>query len=139
MFPGVMVGLKGWERSHSQGAGLGNESSRGILYAPPSVNQKLQGKGIERFLAEFFKVKTKDTELWLLTETTPWPGTRRLKSIVYRLDAKRGSVTRRLFEASISVENKKDNPGVQVTASPYGDFEDFLPPLPDRRQVGKHT
>src|SRR6185312_1460605 len=97
MFPGVELGLVGWERSHSQGAGTGKESPHGILYAPAEVNQQLQNKGIEQFMRDFFKVKAKDAELFLTTDTTPWPGTLRLKSIEYKFEAKRGGVRRTLL------------------------------------------
>src|ERR1700743_142073 len=93
MFPGIELGLVGWERSHSQGAGTGQESASGILYAPSEVNQALQNKGIEQFLRDFFKVKAQDADLFLTTDTTPLPGTRRLQSIEYLLDAKRRSIS----------------------------------------------
>lgn len=39
MFPGIEVGLPGWQRSHSQGSGTGFESPNAIRYAPEEVNQ----------------------------------------------------------------------------------------------------
>lgn len=133
MFRGIELGLEGWERSHSQGAGTGRESPHGILYAPKEVNQRLQNRGIEQFIRDFFLVKSPDVELYLITDTTAWPLTRRLRSIEYVLQAKRGAVTRTLFEASIEVSNDRKNPRVSVSAAPRGDFEEFLPTLPKKK------
>jgi len=133
MFPGIELGLQGWERSHSQGAGTGCESPHGILYAPKEVNQHLQNRGIEQFLRDFFQVKAPDVELFLTTDTAAWPGTRRLRCIEYVLEAKRGAVRRTLFEASIEVSNDRERPRVTIRATPRGDFEEFLPVLPKRK------
>jgi hypothetical protein len=134
LFTGVQVGLPGWDRAHSQGAGTGKESSRGILYAPADVNRNLQNDKLERFIREFFKLKAPDVELYLTTDTTPWPGTLRLQCIDYKLDAKRGSKRRTLFEASIEIENKRQSPRISISASPYANFEDFLPaPSPKKK------
>ena len=134
LFTGVEVGLPGWDRAHSQGAGTGKESSRGILYAPAEVNRNLQNDKLERFLRDFFKLKAKDVELYLTTDTQAWPGTMRLKSIDYKIEAKRGGKTRTLFEASIEIANTRTNPRVSISATPFADFEEFLPPLPPKKK-----
>ena len=119
MFPGVEVGLSGWQRSHSQGSGTGFESPNAIRYAPEEVNQEFQRLGIERYLRELVELKPADTELWLTTVTATHPRTLRLKEIQYRVDAvKRGS-SRRLFEASIEVADQRLNPRVTVNATPF--------------------
>jgi hypothetical protein len=38
LFPGIQVGLSGWQRSHSQGSGTGFESPNAIRYAPEEIN-----------------------------------------------------------------------------------------------------
>jgi len=133
MFPSIELGLKGWERSHSQGAGTGHESPHGILYAPKEVNQQLQNRGIEQFIRDFFQVKAKDVDLYLTTVTTAWPRTRRLQSIEYVLEARRGNIRRTLLEASIEVSNDRERPRIKVSAQERGDFEEFLPILPKKK------
>jgi hypothetical protein len=118
MFPGIEVGLPGWQRAHSQGAGTGFESSSAIRYAPEEVNQQYQRLGIERYLRELFSLKPADTELWLTTVTTTHPKTLRLKEIQYRVDALKGATSRRLFEASIEVADHRINPRVTGKAAP---------------------
>jgi hypothetical protein len=116
-FPGVEVGLPGWERAHSQGSGTGHESAHAIRYAPAEVNQEFQRLGIERFIRELFDAKAADVELRLKTVTYTHPGTLRLKEIQYRVDAVRRGVSRPLFEASIEVENKRDRPRVAAAVT----------------------
>ena len=77
LFPSIVVGLFGWERAHSQGAGLGAESAAGIRYAPAEVNQHYQRLGIERHLRELVQRKPADVDLWLTTVTTTHARTRR--------------------------------------------------------------
>lgn len=119
MLPGIAVGLAGWHRAHSQGAGTGSESEHGIMYAPEEVNQHFQRLGIERYLRELFQRTPSNVELWLTTVTTAHPLTRRLKEIQYRVDAVRGRDSRRLFEASIEVSNSRTAPKIDVHATPY--------------------
>lgn len=118
-FRGIELGLPGWQRAHSQGAGTGFESSHAIRYAPAEVNQQFQRLGIERYLRELVELKPDDTELWLTTVTTTHPGTLRLKEIQYRVDAVRRSRSRRILEASIEIEDSKINPRVTVRAIPF--------------------
>lgn len=113
------MGLVGWQRSHSQGSGTGQESATAIRYAPSEVNQKYQNLGIERYLRELVDLKPPDTELWLTTTTAAHPGTLRLKEIQYRVDAVKQGMSRRIFEASIEVEDKRINPRVTTNATPF--------------------
>lgn len=118
MFPGIEVGLHGWQRAHSQGAGTGHESPFAIRYAPEEVNQCFQRLGIERYLRELVALKPDDTQLWLTTVTSTHPGTLRLKEIQYRVDALRLNQSRRLLEASIEVEDNRINPRVSIQSTP---------------------
>jgi hypothetical protein len=119
LLPAIEVGLVGWQRAHSQGAGTGAESPNAIRYAPEEVNQRFQRLGIERYIRELFDRKPADTELWLTTVTSTHPRTLRLKEIQYRLDAVRNVQSRRLFEASITIEDKRINPHVDSKATPF--------------------
>lgn len=116
-FRGIEVGLPGWQRAHSQGAGTGHESPHAIRYAPAEVNQEFQRLGIEKFVRDLFDAKALDVELILRTVTYTHPGTLRLKEIQYRVDALRRGVPRPLFEASIEVENKRDRPRITTNAT----------------------
>ena len=124
-FPGVEVGLEGWERAHSQGAGTGKESAEAIRYAPREVNQALQNKGIEDKIRKLYQsAEAHGVTLHLTTETRTHPGTLRLASIIYRLDGvKDGQKPVRLFEAEIAVENKRKEPRVTISASPHGAWD----------------
>ena len=119
MFPGIGVGLPGWQRSHSQGSGTGFESPSAIRYAPEEVNQQFQRLGIERYLRELVELKPSDTQLWLTTVTATHARTLRLKEIQYRVDAVKSGVSRKLFEASIEIADQRVNPRVSVTATPF--------------------
>jgi hypothetical protein len=128
-FPGIEVGLAGWERAHSQGAGIGAESPYAIRYAPSEVNQAYQRLGIERYLKELFSLKGPNVDLVLTTVTYTHPGTLRLKEIQYRVDARRGGVSRPLFEASIEVADSRHNPKVSVNATlrtPQAAWKEYL-------------
>ena len=118
MFPGIQVGLPGWQRAHSQGGGTGFESPFAIRYAPEEVNQHYQRLGVERYLRDLLALKPADTDLWLTTVTTTRQRTLRLKEIQYRVDAVKGTASRKLFEASIEVADQKLNPRVTVKATP---------------------
>lgn len=119
MYPGIEVGLPGWQRAHSQGNGTGYESPEAIRYAPEEVNQQFQRLGIERYLRELLQMKPTDTELWLTTVTSTVPRTLRMKEIQYRVDAVRNRASRMLFEASIEIEDKRDSPKVVISATPF--------------------
>lgn len=130
LFSATQVGLEGWHRAHSQGAGLGNEMREGILYAPPEVNLKLQNQGIEQHIRDIRDQLNPAAKLLLTTETKAHEGSRRLKSIDYKLEVEINGKRTRLYEASIEVENKRDNPKVTVSATPYTDnLESFLKPI----------
>jgi hypothetical protein len=113
-FPGIEIGLPGWERAHSQGNITGHENQHGIRYAPREVNQHFQRLGIERFIRELYAEKAANVDLWLTTVTYTHPRTLRLKEIQYRVDAVRHGQPRALFEASITVEDKKTFPKIAV-------------------------
>ncbi len=119
MLPAIAVGLAGWQRAHSQGAGTGVESAHGIFYAPEEVNQEYQRLGIERYLRELLQLTPRGVALWLTTVTSAHPLTRRLKEIQYRVDAVRGRDSRRLFEASIEVSNSRTHTAITAHATPY--------------------
>ena len=119
LFPHIEVGLSGWQRAHSQGAGIGAESPHAIRYAPAEVNQHYQRLGIERHLKELVEHKPANVELWLTTVTFTHPRTLRLKEIQYKVDAIRGPQRRILYEASIEVEDKRDNPRITANATPF--------------------
>ena len=127
LFPATQVGLDGWHRAHSQGAGLGNEMKEGIRYAPPEVNLKLQNQGIEQHIRDIRDQLHPDAKLLLTTETKAHEGSLRLKSIDYKLEAEMNGERSRIYEASIEVENKRDNPKVTVSAESYtDDIERYL-------------
>lgn len=108
------VGLKGWGRGHSQGAGTGNESTEGIRYVPAEVNRKLQNHGIENYIRDLVKEKDPYVDLWLTTVTTTHPGSLRLAEIEYQVDAVHEGRSRTVFEATIKISNSKSNPVVDV-------------------------
>jgi len=119
LFPAIVVGLKGWQRAHSQGSGTGFESPDAIRYAPEEVNQQYQRLGIERYLRELFSIKPFDTELWLTTVTSTHPRSLRLKEIQYRIDAVKQGRSKLMFEASIEVADNRDNPRITIHATPF--------------------
>jgi hypothetical protein len=126
-FPGVEVGLAGWERAHSQGKITGVESPEGIRYAPSEVNQGFQRLGIERFIRELFQEKAGDVDVWLTTVTYTHRGTLRLKEIQYRVDVVANNVSKTLFEASIEVEDARTNPRVTTDAKERTPRAEWLP------------
>ena len=119
LFPSVVVGLFGWHRAHSQGAGLGAENQHGIRYAPAEVNLHCQRLGIERQLRELVALKPANVEIWLTTVTYTHARTLRLKEIQYKVQTVRGPTMRLLFEASIAVSDSRDQPRVTVEATPF--------------------
>ncbi|MDZ4822252.1 MAG: polymorphic toxin type 4 domain-containing protein [Flavobacteriales bacterium] len=125
MLPGSRVGLQGWERSHSQGAGTGHESPFGIVYAPSIVNQQYQNLGVEKKIRDLFEALPKfekrkgDIILVLQTVTATWwetfpkkRDTRRLKDITYTIESHSQSLGTWtiLFEATIWVDNAALSP-----------------------------
>jgi hypothetical protein len=119
LFPAIEVGLKGWQRSHSQGNGTGFESPDAIRYAPEEVNQQFQRLGIEKYLRELLTLKPSDVKLWLTTVTSTHKASLRLKEIQYRVDALRRGTSWLLFEASIEIDDKRDNPRISIHATPF--------------------
>ena len=122
---GVLVGLRGWHRAHSQGAGTGAESRLGIFYAPPKVNSELQRHGIEEHIREVFEIaNSTGHNLFQVTETRPHPETRRLASITYRLEAQgRDGRAHILYEVEIEVQNKRDNPRISIRTALAGQWD----------------
>lgn len=128
---------KGWQRAHSQGNITGAESGKGVLYAPEEVNQAYQRLGIEGFINDLNHVKADDVEIFLTTVTKKHPGTSALAEIEYVVLAKKAGDARptMLFETSIEVAKKGDNPKVIIAGETFnGDLgmavEPFLKPLP---------
>jgi hypothetical protein len=126
LLPGVEVGREGWERAHSQSAGTGAESRHGILYAPERVNQELQNRGIEKDLRNMQKdCSAQGVRLFLTTETRAHSGSDALKSITYRVDGRAADGrTARLYEAEITVEDKKNDPRIAVSVSRGGRWDE---------------
>lgn len=98
--------IEGWERAHSQGAGIGAESAEGIRLAPRVVNQALQNQGIERFMRELEAAKPEGARIHLRTVTKTHPGTLRLSEIDYEISVQMpGERSRRtVMRASIEVQ-----------------------------------
>ncbi len=126
-FPGVAFGLENYDRAHSQGASLGNESPEGILLAPAKVNRVFQNHGIESYLRDLYSAKREDVEFILTTVTSAHEGTSRLKSIEYRVDVVENGKRSKFFEASIEVGRNKDNPTIHCpTPEFYGDRDRYI-------------
>lgn len=138
-WPGVQVGLKEWERAHSQGNITGCESAHGIRYAPREVNQRFQRLGIERFIREHYEEKADDVELWLTTTTYTHQWTPRLKEITYVVHVVRNSKSWALFEASIMIEDKKEFPKITIYAHDRLDRSDWLKFLKPAEKRAKNT
>ena len=120
LFPSVQVGLRGWQKAHSQGLITHSpESAEAIRYAPEEVNQVFQRLGIERYIRELVEqLKPQGVRLWLTTATATHWGTLRLKEIQYRVDGIKDGVHVTLFETSIEVANTKVNPRVTIKGDP---------------------
>jgi len=99
--------IEGWERAHSQGAGIGAESAEGIRLAPRVVNQAMQNQGIERFMRELEAAKPEGTRIHLRTVTKTHPGTLRLSEIDYEISVQMpGERSQRtVMRASIEVQS----------------------------------
>jgi hypothetical protein len=95
--------IRGWQRAHSQGAGLGVESGEAIRLAPELVNQVLQNRGIEGFL-RILRDISEGARLHLTTVTRTYPGTLRLMDIHYIVEVQEGGGMITLFEAAIEVQ-----------------------------------
>jgi Domain of unknown function (DUF4157)/Bacterial toxin 4 len=96
--------IAGWQRAHSQGAGIGAESGAAIRLATKEVNQELQKEGVERTMRGLVEQLQPGDELHLTTVTTTHQGTLRLKDIQYRLFLHRpGSQPRVVFEVGIEL------------------------------------
>lgn len=120
------VGLAGWHRAHSQGAGTGKESAHGILYAPPEVNLEFQNLGIERFVREAVTQLDPGAKMILTTSTKAHPGTQRLASIEYKIEMEVDGVRTTVFEAGLEVQNVRDKPKVRSWANELSPLEQFL-------------
>ena len=120
LFPSVEVGLRGWQKAHSQGLITHSpESAEAIRYAPEEVNQVFQARGIERYIRELVEqLKPQGVRLWLTTATATHWGTLRLKEIQYRVDGFKDGEHVTLFETSIEIANTKVNPRVTIKGDP---------------------
>lgn len=129
---GTEVGVAGWHRAHSSGAGVGAESGRVIRYAPPEVNLGYQNAGIESFVRNFNRERAAGVRLFLRTVTTTHPNSLRLASITYRLSASRGAGRPSdLFEVTINIANSRNHPRVWVDEPVVReDWTAFLRPRP---------
>lgn len=109
--------LAGWERAHSQSAGLGAESEEAIRLAPRHVNRVLQNSGIERFLRAL-RDQAAGHPVHLTTVTATHPRTLRLASIHYEVETVDAGARTTLFEAVIEVErNGRARPGIRLPGS----------------------
>ncbi|MEM9446703.1 MAG: DUF4157 domain-containing protein [Verrucomicrobiota bacterium] len=100
--------LQGWQRAHSQGAGLRAESGQAIRLAPEMVNQALQNRGIEAFLRVLRdEAVASGSRIHMTTVTKTTPGTLRLADISYKIDIQEGDRMITLFEANIQVRAKE--------------------------------
>lgn len=79
--------LRGWQRAHASGAGLGAESGEAIRLAPEFVNQILQNRGIERFLRDLRdRILPEGGRIHVTTVVETHPTTLRLAAIEYRVE-----------------------------------------------------
>lgn len=124
-FTGSTIGLPGWQRAHSQGAGWGVETAEGMLLAPPNVNLKLQNGGIESYVRQLQQqAMSEGFLLRVTTEVAAHRGTTQMKYAYYRIDKVSNSGIERLFEFSIDVPYSKspDPPGT-VTIAEGGQWD----------------
>jgi hypothetical protein len=104
--------LRGWQRAHASGAGLGAESGEAIRLAPEFVNQILQNRGIEQFLRDLrSEVLPEGGRVHVTTVVETHPTTLRLASIEYRIEVvtERGSA--RLADVRIEVSPEGTSQG----------------------------
>ncbi len=96
--------LAGFQRAHSQGAGLGIESGEGIRLASELVNQVMQRRGIEAFLRGLRDLVEGQERLHLTTETQTHPQILRSSSLIhYVVESPEGGRMITLFEAVIEM------------------------------------
>lgn len=97
--------IAGWERAHSQGAGLRAEAQAAIRLATKQVNQELQRNGVERTMRDLVRKLSPGDELHLTTTTMTHEGTLRLKEIQYQLYLHRagGAAREAVFEVAIEL------------------------------------
>ena len=109
-FPGVQVGRYGWLCSFASDYASIHTGSQGILYAPCEVNQYYPRLGIENLLMEIFRIKGKDSEIWLTTITTAYPCKLRVCKIKYKISAYRGRMFYEFYQGLLSIEDKMEEP-----------------------------
>jgi hypothetical protein len=101
--------VKGMERAHSVGPGLGIDSPFGLFFAPRAVNQALQNQGIEAFVGILHEtLKKQGKKVRLTTRAQPHFGTNRLKEIAYKIEVidEKGKA-HDLLQYGISIGNDK--------------------------------
>ena len=125
-FPGVEVGLSGWDRGHSQGAGTGRESREGIRYETAEVNRVLKNQGVERFIRDAYEIASQNGGRVIQhTVTQTHPLTLRLSSIEYRVDiVAADGRTSRIFEAEITISNDRVEPRVNISVAEGGRWDE---------------
>ncbi len=108
------------ERAHSAGQGTGFESPHAIRLAAREINQRVQRWGIELFLRrlseQFPRSEFPDLQLEASTTTSTVPGSLRLQSIDYRVDAVHGGVRDWLLQFRIEVGGEPGNPRLTIPA-----------------------
>jgi len=106
--------LRGWQRAHASGAGLGAESGEAIRLAPEFVNQILQNRGIEQFLRDLrSEVIPEGGRVHVTTVVETHPMTFRLAAIEYQIE--------------VVTENGLSPLGsVRIEVSPEGNSQGFV-------------
>ncbi|GAB3344904.1 polymorphic toxin type 4 domain-containing protein [Modestobacter lapidis] len=106
------------ERAHAAGQGTGFEAPHAIRLAAGEVNQRVQRWGIELFLRRlrdrFPRSDYPDLQLEASTTTATVPGTLRLQSIDYRVDAVHGGNRDWLMQFRIEVGGEVRNPRLTI-------------------------
>jgi len=125
-----VVGATGVEhqRAHPRGSGTGFEMTGQIPFAPTYINQELQNRGIELYLAEVQRLHP-DVDLRLSTEHATISGTkvtRRQQWIDYSLDAVSGGKKRSIFKVRIETNyNNPTKPGKPILQYMTSNREDL--------------
>ncbi len=114
-FEEVLEPISNLQRAHLVGAGFGRESPLGVFHAPEDVNQRLQNRGIERYIRGLYRRRYPGVEFFLIADAEPHPGTTLLARVHYRLFGQRPGEPRvQLLELEIRVANYATGPTTTV-------------------------
>ena len=114
-FPNLTMGSFLWERAFNSENKPVQTGGQGIVYLPSEAHRSYRYVMVDIVIKECFLRKSNETDLFIVTSVSIFPGTMRVEKLSYQLLSSRLRNKTMMFESCLLIENAKFAPKISVS------------------------